>query len=204
MRARRGKRQPVGAGSKVRPELAERQGRCGPEGGGNRFGGGENGGDTRSEEADKTRRISGSKTWPPASPHYDWGRGGEGKDRAHAELPSHLPPPGWAPAGTPRPVPPSWPRLLPAPFRVTRRAHAQPGVYGSHRGPQRSGAAEPPPVEHAQYLRLLHVGPRRAEPAVAVTWGRASAAAGSPSRPRSAWKKPPSLPLGLPPSAPDT
>lgn len=74
----------------------------------------------------------------------------KGRDRVGAELSSHLPPPGSALAGTQRPVPPSWPRLFRAPFRVTRRLHARPGTYGSHRGPRRAWRNSAL-VEHACY-----------------------------------------------------
>lgn len=181
-------------------------------GGGNRFGGGVSRGvkggewgDTRSEEADKTGRISGSKTWPRRRPlrlGKGPGRGGQGSGPRGTPLS-----PPTARLGS-RWNPEAGPAVLAPPPRSSLPGHtASARPAGRLRVPPRptaSGAAEPPPVEHAQYLRLLHVGPRRAEPAVAVTWVRAFAAAGSPSRPQSAWKTPPSLSLGLPPSSPDT
>lgn len=72
-------------------------------------------GGARSEEADRTGRISESKTWLPSSAPGTVGQGagrGRGRDRVAVGLDSHLRPPGLALAGSQRPVPPSWPRLL--------------------------------------------------------------------------------------------
>lgn len=69
----------------------------------------------RSEEAEQDRANLGEKTWRPSSALRRAGQGagrGRGRDRVAAGLSSHLPPPGLALAGSQRPVPPSWPRLL--------------------------------------------------------------------------------------------
>ena len=75
---------------------------------------GEDGG-ARSEEADRTERISESKTWLPSStprrPRLGAGRE-RGRDWVASGPSSHLPPPGLALAGSQRPIPPSWPRLF--------------------------------------------------------------------------------------------
>lgn len=136
----------MGAGSKVRPQLAERQaGRRRP---GRRWeqvwGWGERGkGETRgpgrlTRPGDSQEAGPGSRRRPKKT-----GRGageGEGKDWVHAELSSHLPPPGSALAGTPRPVPPSWPRPL---------SGSLPGHTASAR-PRRLRVPQQPTAEHAR------------------------------------------------------
>lgn len=192
---------------KVRPKLAERQGRCGPERRWEQvWGGGRGeGGNTRSEGADKTGRFSGNKTWLPSSPHYSGVRGRGGRRQGSGPRGTLRSPPTarLGSAGTPRPVPPSWPRLLSSslPGHTARARPAGRLRVPPRPKPERSGLTRAP-AEHAQYLRLLHVGPRRAEP-VAVTWLGASAAVGSPAHPQSAGKKP-SASLALPPSPPGT
>lgn len=91
-----------------------------------------------------SRESQGARPGSRCQPRREWvrDRGGDGRRIRKAQnspLTSHSPArPSLGPSGrSRRPGPAS----SAAPFRVTQRAHALRGIYGSHRGPQ-AGAAE--------------------------------------------------------------
>lgn len=138
-----GMRQQVHAGSKARPKLADHQGcQRRPLGQRNGFRGAGWGG-AQSEEADRTGRISESKTWLPSSAPGTVGQGA-GRDAAGTGSPQDSPltshSPAWPSLGASGRSRRPGPASSAAPFRVTRPGRARPSFYGGPRGPLSSVA----------------------------------------------------------------